>query len=284
MPNLCVVQFMHPGGEHVPDLADGRTWNHGVHQRTFLRCHGSYVASTGQLVNDDLEFWGEWEPPVRILNRNPAPDNGFPRFVCEPQVELPIGFNGQQNTDPFVFGDRFLYGICQQHTRFGPTSMQTLDRGSLILFGSHKYGEFHLDTVFVVDRAAPHSADNFRATLPEWAPPLYRDVVLAPWYDSLGTNPGSKGSGRLYGGATFADPVHGMFSFFPCLPATPTFLGFARPVVRLPDRITDTLTQRRRVTPLEDLDDARTVWDVVVDQVRRQNLLLGTLIDLPHAR
>jgi hypothetical protein len=280
---LCAVQFIHPGGEHTPSLPNGRAWNRGNHRRTFLRCPGAYLSDDGEPVTDDLIFWGEWEPPVRIVTRNPNPDEGFPRFICEPVVELPPRFDGQQNTDPFVFGDRFLYAICQQHTRFGPTGMQSLARGSLILFGSYRSGRFYLDTLFVVDESAPLTANELRVSRPTWAPSLYQDMVLAPWHESLKVKPALYGRGRLYGGATFNNPLDGMYSVFPCLPASQPTVGFARPAIQLPDYITDTLSQGRRVTELESHDAAYSVWNAVVGQIRDRGLLLGIRADLPTA-
>jgi hypothetical protein len=67
------------------------------------------------------------------------------------------GYRGAQNTDPFVFGDRFLYTCCKQRLRSGrPTQLRYLPHGSLVLFGSHISGGFGLDTVFVVDDGADH--------------------------------------------------------------------------------------------------------------------------------
>ena len=42
----------------------------------------------------------------------------------------------RQNTDPFVFGERFHYTGCLRHTRRGPTQLRYLAPGSLVLFGS----------------------------------------------------------------------------------------------------------------------------------------------------
>ena len=61
----------------------------------------------------------------------------------------PEGF--RQNTDPWVFGNSFLYSNCKQLTpRGNPSALQGLSRGSLVLFGSSTGGRFVIDTVFVV--------------------------------------------------------------------------------------------------------------------------------------
>ena len=69
-----------------------------------------------------------------------------------------------QNTDPFVFGESFLYTCCQQFKNNRPTQLRYLAPGSVILFGSHRGGRFLLDTVFVTRR----SRDHCRRTIPQW--------------------------------------------------------------------------------------------------------------------
>lgn len=41
---LCVIQFLHPGGEHKPDDGHLKGWNRKDHQRTFLKSRGRYLA------------------------------------------------------------------------------------------------------------------------------------------------------------------------------------------------------------------------------------------------
>src|SRR6266545_4561864 len=107
MGNPALVQFMHPGGEHQPDLPDQRSWNRGDHRRTFLRSRGSYIEADGKPASADVAFWGEWEPPVRVLASWRDVQAGWPRHICEPYFELPRVFDDHQNTDPCVFGHRF---------------------------------------------------------------------------------------------------------------------------------------------------------------------------------
>lgn len=282
MGNPWIVQFLHPGGEHEPDQPDRRSWNRHNHQRTFLRCPGAYVGSQGTILRESVVFWGEWEPPVRVLRRYQNVLPGLPRYICEPYLTVPSAFCEHQNTDPFVFGDRFLYAICQQHTSKGPSALQRLERGSLILFGSHKSRQFHLDTVFVVSESADHDAESYRDNLRGRVASLYVTVALDPWYASVGRNSGPRSRGRLYFGATPADPVEGMFSFFPCLPELQAPSGFVRPPIRLSDHISDRLTQKWQGTLVADLATAREAWDEVARQVQSAKLELGVHADLPR--
>lgn len=141
----CFVQFIHPGGEHVPDAGRVRTWNTGPHRRKFLCCRGAVAEIAGK---SDLGFWAEWEPPSEVIDEIAAPLAGGPRFIYRPYWVHPGSFRGLQNTDPFVFGG-FYYSICRQNRSTGPTQLQRLLPGSVVLFGSHLRGEFVLDTVFV---------------------------------------------------------------------------------------------------------------------------------------
>ena len=110
----CFVQFIHPGAEHG---IQGRVkpWNTGEHRRKFLRLRGSYVeARDAAPKTEELVFWGEWEAesagePIT----NPVP--GGPHWIHQPFYVRPASYPGKlQNTDPFVFGDRFLYTLCRQ--------------------------------------------------------------------------------------------------------------------------------------------------------------------------
>lgn len=96
----CFVQFLHPGGEHGLSHGD---WNRGKHKRKFLQCMGRRFKQE----KERLHFWGEWEAPSDVSRINqPAADG--PLFVHAPYYIPPTTYCGQQNTDPFVFGSRFL--------------------------------------------------------------------------------------------------------------------------------------------------------------------------------
>jgi len=94
----------------------------------------------------------------------------------------------------------------------------------------------------------------------------YWTVTLRPWQ--------AEGSGatsfRLYLGATPEDPVEGMFSFVPCLPAEgASDLRFPRSEVQLPGVITSHLRQGKKTTKLAEPHDAATIWSQVAEQVDR---------------
>ena len=116
-----------------------KAWNKNGHRRKFLQQRGSYVKARDTVGPEtgDLVFWGEWEPEsdgVQIVS--PLP-NG-PRWVHRPFYVRPASYRNLQNTDPFAFGDRFLYTFCRQ-TKLA--FLRDLAPGSLILFGSLKGGE-----------------------------------------------------------------------------------------------------------------------------------------------
>jgi hypothetical protein len=275
------VQFIHPGGEHVPDHDGLKDWNTGPHRRKFLTAPGRYLVA-GAMRSDELVFWGEWEPQSRVVGTYPDPAPGAPRFLYKPYYSPPANSLGArlQNTDPFVFGDQFHYTGCLQHTKRGATQLRYLDRGSIILFGScRERRNFVIDTVFVVDRWIDHNRANQRAPEVRGAvSSTYGEVTLDPWY--AGDVPAER-SHRLYFGATPETPVDGMFSFFPCLTAHAAEHGFARPVIRIDRRITPHLLQGKKLTSLVDLEGAGGLWAEVARQVEQQDLKLGVHADLP---
>jgi len=271
-----IVQFNHPGGEHVP-RQNVMPWNTGrTHRRKFLRTPGSAVNPEGEVAfRGDLVFWGEWEPPSRIAYRW-GRHARLPTVVHIPYWgDPPPGI--RQNTDPWVFGPEFLYGNCKQRNPSGsPAALQNLMRGSLILFGSVGQGQFVIDTVFVV-------ADAVGAYRPidgvEYGSEAFQICAI----DSLATDPRPRGTTyTLFRGATPDDPVNGMFSFVPCRPWVGDSSRFACPAIRLDGVINP--RSRQSASGAKHLRSAAEVyaaWRQVVRQVLVQDLQLGVGIADP---
>ena len=277
--DLAIVQFPHPREEQRPDVGDWYNWNASKHGRKFMRSPGQWVAGPGPEADggtSDIVFWGEWESVSRVVKRYPTGDSGMPRYLAEPRWTRPSSSGFLQNTDPFIFGGAFRYSNCRQNSPAGnPKAMQRLSIGSLILFGSSLGGRFVLDTAFVIGSRHPMSAATvadavgsdaaFRAVVSDV---LYRDKYLAH-------------QNTLFRGATPADAVGDMFSFFPCLPAEAAPVGFARPAIELPGYINERSLQSERKTPVGSIDDVASAWRSVVDQVRDQGLALGVHAQTP---
>jgi hypothetical protein len=84
----CLVQFLHPGGEHSPDdpRLTFRSWNRGNHKRMFLKSPGQYM--DGAAARDaEVFFWGEWEAQSRIIARMRSKKRGLPRYLHEPFLD-----------------------------------------------------------------------------------------------------------------------------------------------------------------------------------------------------
>jgi hypothetical protein len=278
---LCFIQFLHPGGEHRPPSGGVMPWNEGDHKRKFMCSRGSATDSR-DTVEDELVFWGEWEPQSRVIQayRDPKPDH--PRWLQGPFWEPVEPPRWVQNTDPFVFGEQFHYTGCQQDRMIGgrrrPTQLRHLSQGSVILFGSCRHDRFVLDTVFVVASHVDHGLATRDRVLANVVSDTYRSVVIAPWYHNP---PFAYQSFRLYSGATPANPVHGMFSFVPSALRSEAPRGFARPVIELPEAITDNHKQSFRLNPQANVEAAARLWRSVCEQVLRSGLVLGTHFALP---
>jgi hypothetical protein len=278
------VQFMHPGGEHGEDQPGHKNWNRALHRRKFLLTPGQYLAGPNtDPVPENLAFWGEWEPESQVERiGNPVP--GGPRWQHRPYYVRPVSYPGDlQNTDPFVFGEAFLYTLCRQTKPIGglyrPTFLRDLAPGSLILFGSLKRGEFVLDTVFVVADGVLHNGDDWSTSLEGQVSETYVDVTVRPTYQTAWPH-----KLRLYVGATPATRVEGMFSFAPCRPVKKGDPAFPRPVITLPGVITPGLMMGAKATRDIGLVDVAELWKTVVSQVLDQDLLLGTHFSLPPRR
>jgi len=266
------VQFPHPGEEHNPGKAKRHPWNRGNHRRKFLRCNGRYLDPYDSSQEAPLVFWGEWEAPSYVSDRWPE-DGELPRFLHEPVWEYPTDGGARQNTDPWVFGDCFLYSNCKQLTQ---PALRALPRGSVILFGSGRGGNFILDTVFVVK--------DMQRLIPR-QPPQIDEAFRVCTIEALVTDSACSGEAFvLYRGATYRDPIGGMYSFVPCRRADRAGQRFRRPAIVL---ASDYLNPKSTQSPSgvkkpRSVEQVRQQWDCVRSQVIDAGCLLGVWFSTPR--
>ena len=278
--SACFVQFPHPGNERDAEL--GRVWSsYSVgerridHARKFMQLRGNWISGDGRVHCGGLWAWGEWEAQSELVrNLDASGGLGLPRHLWRPYYVIPQnGYKRLHNTDPFIFGERFLYSNCKQPSRPG---LRRLGRGSVIAFGS-KQGGWVLDTVLVVANHVDYAAREARLALADEVPEAFLAVTAGP----LADNP-EEATLRLYRGATPNDPVNGMFSFFPAMPAGQD-AGFNRPGVELDARyFTKTLPQNYKRSCDLSADILRALWEQLAAQVRGAGLVLGTYAELPR--
>jgi len=262
---IMVVQFVHPGREHVPP-ADRpiMAWNVCEHRRKFLRTAGRCLDNGGSIRSQTVSVWAEWEAQSRVVERHPGPSGPMPRFVHEPILAVPQGVPVHQNTDPYVFGGSFLYSNCRQFTaQLRPTRLQRMLPGSLLLFGAHLDGQFVLDTLVVVASRSPYTIGP-SADLDEEVSPAFRVATLEPLANS-GRLRGR--TAQLYRGVAHQERRHQrMFSF---APARADGARFCRPTLRRSRFVNPDLTQGFKTTTVT-REEAQVVWDDTVAQVYRR--------------
>ncbi len=279
-----LIQFPHPGCERErADATRWSTWDQR-HARKFMEFPGRWIDAEGAEQEGLLCAWGEWEPEsTRVAEFRPDGREGFPLNLWRPHYRIPAdGYVRLHNTDPFIFGERFLYSNCNQRG-----GLKELARGSLILFGS-KRGDWLLDTVLVIGDSTEYEASNAVATLRDSVPETFLDVTAKPIAEN------SKGEAfRLYCGATPEDRVgEHMFSFFPARPADAVASGFRRPPIKLPPAYSDYFNEgngsyprgHKRSTRDLSPDELDDLWHSIVEQVRDAGLVLGTHAELPEQR
>lgn len=297
----CFIQFPHPGGEHKPDRNGKIGWNKRCrpHKRKFMRLRGEWIDGSGNRHCDDLLAWGEWEPESDLIRDFKTPDGEphHPRYLWDPYWVPRNTYRCLHNTDPFIFGDRFLYSNCSQSAP-NKCGLKHLDQGSVIAFGSGKKIKDHctwmLDTVLVVRDSFWYNPLNPRKALEGKVPDEFLEVTGSPlvaWAEDLRKGSGSTACAptseqlRLYRGATPDDPVDGMFSFFPAIPADGESC-FPRPVVFLDDEYFNPRSLRapKGAGCNRKSDELGCQWRSLVKQVHRAGLVLGTCAQLPERR
>lgn len=279
--SILAVQLNHPGREKPFRLGDGyrhdqglliREWNNDPsHYRKFLQQKGSYIRKVGEPAQTaDLLFWGEWEgnslfQPFHTWN---------PNGIHKPFHSMHI--RGHQNTDPYVFGDRFHYAVCKQRGR-----LTQLDPGSLILFGSSFKTGFALDTVFVVGEyesvheVAASSARNYSK--------IYRKVTI----EQLGNtyqSPDPKSNLRLYSGRMYKKH-RDYFSYVPCRPLdADSSKGFQRLTFSYDNEALDFSANPTGIKILgEGMENVKNIWDTVLNHSFKEQFFPAVVLDEPGA-
>ncbi len=283
----CFIQLHHPGWEHGHACAEN--WHSfagdHAHQRKFLEFHGAWTDAEGQTHPDELHAWGEWEAESVKVSQLEAPGNDsrqFPSSLWRPHYTARADFEELHNTDPFIFGDHFVYSNCAQRrgSRGPGKTLKQLARGSLVVFGSCVDNEWVLDTVFVVAASVDYRAESMKEDVAGLVPQEFIDVTAEPivWNESPDL------ALRLYTGATPSEPVDDMFSFFPAAQSSRD-AGFKRPSITLPSRyFKRTKCQGFKQTCDASPNELFELWTSLVDQVRDAGLVLGTHAELPERR
>ena len=285
----CFVQFPHPGKEHGPN--SGCVWHKkpSNHRRKFMQLHGNWIEGDGTTQTGDLWAWGEWEPESEIVGEfiTLGANSQCPRFLWKPyyipKTDLECKDKKLHNTDPFIFGNCFLYSNCGQEAQ-SKRVLKELAQGSVIAFGSGKKindrPTWTLDTVMVVKDFVDYAPCTAREELKDWAPDTFLDVCGG----SFSASPESVRF-RLYRGATPDCPVEGMYSF---IPATPAGGGknFPRPQIDLPAKYFNPKSWQfpKGLKCARSYDELRSLWECLVAQVRNVGLVLGTHAELPKCR
>lgn len=278
------VQLNHPGNQKPFKIGEGytlwnenfyRDWNCGNHFRKFIVNDGLFIRDINCKVpqKSNLYFWGEWEGNSCFEPLSNVDIKRFPNGIHKPIHSMPQ--NGNQNTDPYIFGDYFKYATCKQ-----TGALYSLSEDSLILFGSTypSLCKFYIDTVFVVKSfesavdVCSNSAKNYTKT--------YKEQTLEQLNtEYLGPNPSTKK--KLYHGKTWFDNSK-YFSFVPCK-LNAEVSGFERlyfnlnnPVLNLSSNATGkSFLQKCSLSPEE-------VWNLITSEAMNQGFVLGINFTEPN--
>ena len=299
----CFVQFPHPGGDHIVPIT----------VTTLLGTSANEIAGTTRTGGSFWSFPASGSTAtgaaIRIpcghgvngkrnrdasdrLSRSPKGRSvHHPRYLWSPYwIPKKKSYGGLHNTDPFIFGDRILYSNCRQGAP-NKRALRNLARGSVIAFGSGKKDGgkpmWVLDTVLVVRDSCWYDPLDPAQALEGKVSKTFLGVTGGPLSadPKLRDNPNERCL-RLYRGATPRDPVCGMFSFFPAMPAG-NDRGFARPSIELGAQYFTRANTQAPKGVTRDIDSdvvLQQLWQSLIDQVRRAGLVIGTRAESPPRR
>jgi hypothetical protein len=279
--SILTVQLNHPGAEKPFKLGKGysyfegkliREWNADKsHYRKFIRQEGEYIkAFDQQPTKDELLFWGEWEGNSYFEHLNRWNPNG----IHQPFHSLHIRHH--QNTDPYIYGEHFLYSVCKQRGR-----LTQLEKGSVVLFGSSFKNGFVLDTVFVVGsfesvhEVAANEAANYSKT--------YREATLEQLGDTY-VRPTPASKLRLYKGLMYAENQE-LFSYTPCKPyKEETKTGFPRVIFPYENlagfQFSNNPTGIKIIS--SNAEQTKEIWNYITKEVLKQGYFLGVKLNEPN--
>ena len=234
---------------------------------------GSWLDGT-TIRNGSLWAWGEWEAESRVLRRLLQPEPQYPGLLWAPYYVRPSEFTCLHNTDPFIF-DGFYYTDCKQDSM---NAIRRVAQGSVIIFGSVLNNEWVMDTLLVIMKSVEHTHDNYKENLKGIVPDAYWDVTLGPTYEGQEHEKRFR-TRTLHIGATYLEPLDGMYSFFPAIAAR-AGPGFKRPKIELDSKYFNRKLLQggkgtARTAPSISLSEMRKLWSSIKDQVIAQGLSLG---------
>ena len=246
---------------------------------------GTWIDDNGTTQSGELWAWGEWEAESRLLCEfDQAGDRRLPARLWRPHYEPRTDYSELHNTDPFIFGERFIYSNCRQPRGSRRSGLMHIAPDSVIAFGSclEREQEWVLDTVLVVRESVPYHAASMREDVADLR---LEDAFMDVTGEPIMQNESADLPLRLYVGATLEEPLEGMFSFFPAMPAEERE-PFRRPHVTLPSdyfRATQSRGPMGHALGGTDLSTATLfgLWESLVEQVRDAGLVLGTYAELP---
>ena len=247
-----IIQLMHPGGYSYNE--GNISWNNKGHKRKLIKNEISYIDNGVLCKNKIGYFWGEWEPESYCLK-----ENGYYVHTVKYPSDIESGLLNKcvygcnepadyRNTDPYVFGDYFIYSNCLQSY----SELQQLGKDDLILFGSSVDGNFVLDTLFVVDKELyPDEivSDCFKKTTYQFIKDEDVKIYKAKMYNS-------------------EDPEY-IYSLFPC-----SLNPFERPEINL-EYISKTKRGVYYIHKHNPNLKSKEVWNQIVDIIKSKVLFMG---------
>lgn len=287
------IQLNHPGPQKHFKIGKGyinignsvivREWNGFVrnndkgHYRKFIQNQGYYVNGLNDStpIKEDLYFWGEWEGNSFFQRFLPKPNDHriMPNGIHKPFHSIAI--RGNQNTDPYIFGDDFKYCVCKQK---GQLCNLVID--DLILFGSvyPQLGKFYIDTVFVVK--SNMLSTNIQATGGAGYSQVYREETLEQLVEYLHPITRTVNNNKIYNSKTWWDDKD-YFSFVPCK-LSPKNNGFERLYIELNNPKFNLLTNPTGKSFLERCNlTSQDLWKEIVQLCIEQKFNLGVRFDEP---
>lgn len=233
------IQLNHRGNQKPFRLGKGyrqivnniiREWNNDKdHYRKFIQNNGHYINDLKDLnpKQAELYFWGEWEGNS-FFNQFPKNDirilpNGLHKLFHSTVIR------GEQNTDPYIYGEDFKYCICKQKGR-----LTSLVLNDLILFGTvfPSLNKFYIDTVFVIKYH--NLSSNVQMTDGSSYSQIYKEETLKRLNEYLKT-PIISNKNKIYHSKTWWDDNE-YFSFVPCKLSYDK-IGFERLFIELNNKV-----------------------------------------------
>lgn len=265
-----IIQFIHPGfqtkkgfdkGLQVGNIKPWRPSNIS-HTRSLINIEGdilNFKEGNNKIIKKKITIVNEWEAESKVLyntgNKSKPP---FLVYEINRSQNLNPIINHFNNTDPFVYGNRFYYFNCKMKGQ-----MLKLNRNDIILFGYRKNSNYYLDTCFVVNDKFDISNNKNNKNFNNFK----KGNLTSKLHSEVSINPTDHNQFKVLYNSIMYNDNKTIFSF---IPICKNYNDKKSPLLNNLEFINPNLPQGKKITTIDD-EDVILYFNKILKEIIKQN-------------